>query len=79
VIDIWVALIALGFDLSAVHRLNTQRNDTLPDPRPAASALVAVNGATVTGVRRSATDARLDESGAESKRTIVFGSIIVAS
>jgi len=60
VIGIWVALIALGFDLIATHRLDAQRDDTLRIRAQAASALVTVTGQTVTGVRESTTDARLD-------------------
>lgn len=60
VIGIWVALIALGFDLIGVHRLDSQRDDTLRIRAQAASALVTVSGGKVTGVRESATDARLD-------------------
>jgi len=60
VIGVWVAVIALSFDVIAVHRLEAQRDDTLRIRAQAASAIVTVTGGTVTGVRESATDARLD-------------------
>jgi len=60
VIGVWVTLIAVGFDLIALHRLDVQRDDTLRIRAQAASALVTVRDATVTGMQESATDGRLD-------------------
>jgi signal transduction histidine kinase len=60
VIGTWVALIAIGFDLIALNRLDGQRDDTLRIRAQAASALVIVRGGEVIGLRESGTDARLD-------------------
>ena len=62
VIGGWLILLAVGFDLVIVNRLNTQVDDALRVRAQAATATLIVSNDTIVGVRESATDSQLDSS-----------------
>jgi signal transduction histidine kinase len=58
----WLVVLATGFDLVLVSRLDHQVNDVLHVRAQAASATVSISGGKLVGVRESATDSELDSS-----------------
>ncbi|MGI8678710.1 MAG: sensor histidine kinase [Jatrophihabitans sp.] len=62
VIAAWLLLLAAGFALVLVNRIDSQVDDALRVRAEAASATVETQGMRITGVRESATDSELDSS-----------------
>ncbi len=62
VIAAWLIVLAAGFDLVLVSRLDSQVNDGLRVRAQAASATVETRNGRIVGVRESATDSALDSS-----------------
>jgi signal transduction histidine kinase len=58
----WLVVLATGFDLVLVSRVDQQVDDVLQVRAQAASATLAISGGRVVGVRESATDSELDSS-----------------
>jgi signal transduction histidine kinase len=58
----WLVVLATGFDLVLVSRLDQQVDDVLQVRAQAASATLSFSGGQVSGVRESATDSELDSS-----------------
>lgn len=58
----WLAILATGFDIVLISRLDKQVNEALQVRAQAASATVVTQGGRIVGVRESPTDAGLDSS-----------------